>query len=738
MIYQGMHITNNKDVDLLVCHVSFPRKKAAIISMHHIINSANFPKPTCMDFSELEMLLQQKSTTQSQFNYPAEMSYSDRALKNMSRHNWLKKRDIKFAAIEPLTDYYLINKYLYGEGLGREVQELCDNKASHLWNTRGAYYNALNRYIVYGCTLNALLPTRLKNTGQNYYLPADISEPNKKRGRGGSDNRSSRSKSLGVTKHNKESMKKIISYMKSKEGKKQFPKFTYYKAIELYQYNFESSTFQRTIDDITTETRIPFEEADSLSTTQLRYHFKNIVNKTEYLKIRHGHIGYEKDHADRQGSSHDGVLGSTFRYEIDATILDIYVRYPYDTSNQVSMGRPVLYLVIDVFSTAIVGFYIGFDGPNWGGSSQSLINACSDKVEFAAKYGVSITEDEWPAHHIPVELTVDNGSEHPNALINSILNSEIGIRGYNFTAVYRGDAKGIVERKFKAINDISIHHTPGSLPELPKRGEQHASNQALYDYDSLMAEMIHTIVLHNNSADRLHRFDINAIRSDIDITPNALFKHSLKQEMNGGRDARKVNPGRIHWAFLPEEMASVRADGIYLDGLVYYSDYAKNAGWFTKAKHHGAFKVAVKRWRQWTSSIWHKTPDNQYVSFDLKNVNDESPFSGMHWEPVLHLLEQFKDKRHSNALNRKKLNIYKSHLTDELKRLNEEMIKDAPENTRLAMNPGIKTNKASFNAIQKLLAALEYQEQLNIKQSEPLQHDHMVYSELENDLYGED
>lgn len=309
-------------------------------------------------------------------------------------------------------------------------------------------------------------------------------------------------------------------------------------------------------------------------------------------------------------------------------------------------------------------------------------------------------------------MSVDNGNEHPDRVITSVLSAEIGIRAYNFMAVFRGDAKGTVESKFNCLYKQSLHFIAGAIPEAAQRGEQHQSNQSFWDYDTLMAFLIHEIIYHNNSVDRLKRFDINAVRNGIDITPQSLYLHSLSQEMNGGRDGRQEEPGRINWAFLPEEQATVRENGIYFDGLVYYSDFAKKANWFTNAKHNRAFKIPVKRTRDWSSNIWHKTTDGQYVRFDLKNVNDESPFVATHWEPVLHLLEQFKDKKHENKLNAKKLRLFKEGLQAKLMEYNQEQINTAPKNTRISIQPGIKGRQATFKALEKLIHAIELHEVL--------------------------
>jgi putative transposase len=702
MIYEGLHITSKDGkTNLLVCHTFHSLKLAAVSDLNIALKKDNIPKPEIECISELLTRVHKEDLNLQLFEYPAEMSFSDKILLRENRDKWIQKRDTKFEQIKPLITDDLIIKYLYGEGINSEINELLTDPHSH-WTTRGAYYNTLNRYIVFGCTHNALLPFKLKACGSNYLHIKSPSKENIKRGRSGKDNRNSRSKSTGITCAHKDAMRQVITFERKTQTK-----FSITHAMKTYRERFENHVVERDIEGHTHRTYIPFDEDKTLSDRQLRYHFDKLLSRPELLKLKHGNIAYEKDFADRQGDAHDGVIGATHRYEIDATILDVYVRFPYDTTGTKTMGRPVLYVVIDVYSTMIVGMYLGFDGPNWQGASQALVNACMDKTEFCLRYGIPQDIINWPAAHIPVQITVDNGTEHTDGVIRAVLKQEIGVRAYNFVAVFRGDAKGIVERTFGTLNSQVVHFIAGAIPDKGQRGEQHPSNKTEYDYDNLVKLLILEIQTYNNSADRIKRLDANAIRTDIDITPQALFLHSLNQEMNGGRPSSEVEAGKIRWAFLPEETASVRPEGIYFKGLIYHSDFAKQANWYSRAKHHGSFKITVKRLRDWSSHIWHKTADGQYVFFYLKNTNNESPFLNMHWEPLLHLLEQFKDKQHQNQLNRRKLLAFKQGLIEQLEKDNHTQMEGQPENTRISIQPGIRANKITQKAIEQLAHAIE-------------------------------
>lgn len=53
------------------------------------------------------------------------------------------------------------------------------------------------------------------------------------------------------------------------------------------------------------------------------------------------------------------TIGPGSRYQIDATIGDVYLVSEYNR-NQI-IARPIIYVVIDVFSRMITGVYVGLE-----------------------------------------------------------------------------------------------------------------------------------------------------------------------------------------------------------------------------------------------------------------------------------------------------------------------------------------------------------------------------------------
>ncbi|MCG8282963.1 transposase, partial [Escherichia coli] len=89
------------------------------------------------------------------------------------------------------------------------------------------------------------------------------------------------------------------------------------------------------------------------------------------------------------------------------TIADIYLVSEHDRS--LIVGRPVVYMVIDVFSRMVVGMYVGFEGPSWVSAMVALANTVADKVEYCRQYGVEIDASDWPVKGLPDVVLADKG-----------------------------------------------------------------------------------------------------------------------------------------------------------------------------------------------------------------------------------------------------------------------------------------------------------------------------------------
>ncbi len=174
---------------------------------------------------------------------------------------------------------------------------------------------------------------------------------------------------------------------------------------------------------------------------------KKLEDPKKDIQFRKSTKEYELKYRPILSDSKSETNGPGTRFQVDATIADIYLVSSLDVNKVI--GRPVIYAVLDVYSRIITGLYVGLEGPSWIGAMMALDNMIADKVEFCKQYGIDITPEQWPTHHLPEIIIADRGEFEGYSVENLINNLNLKIEN---TTAYRGDLKGIVERKFRTFN----------------------------------------------------------------------------------------------------------------------------------------------------------------------------------------------------------------------------------------------------------------------------------------------
>jgi len=267
--------------------------------------------------------------------------------------------------------------------------------------------------------------------------------------------------------------------------------------------------------------------------------------------------------------------GPGTRFQIDATIADVYL--VSSLSRKRIIGRPIVYAIIDVYSRLVTGIYVGLEGPSWIGAMMALDNMIEDKVEFCKKYGIEITEEEWPSKHIPDIIIADRGEFEGYSPENLINNLNIKIEN---TAPYRGDLKGIVERNFRTVNTKIKHKTPGAIErEYRKRGDRDYRLDATLTLNEFTRFFINMVLQHNKSVIEKYPVEKEMLEDEILPIPIQLWKWGIENKK--GR-LKTINREIFRLNILPKGKASVSRAGIKFKGLSYSSDKAVKQQWFIK------------------------------------------------------------------------------------------------------------------------------------------------------------
>lgn len=255
------------------------------------------------------------------------------------------------------------------------------------------------------------------------------------------------------------------------------------------------------------------------------------------------------------------------------------------------------YFVVDVWSKMIVGFYLFFGEFSWANLNLCLHIAFTSKVEFCARYGIKITDDDWPCIGVPRQMLWDNGGENRSdasmEAARSLIMDLIQARAH------QGSDKGDVESLNKAIK-LFFQRLPGYKP---KKGFARSLRKRLKGGMTMYEWFAQTIplVLERNR----RPLDLESIpavaRGQCEPTPIALWKWGIANRVG---PLFEEAPRDLYPKLLPKTSATIRGDGIHVNGFRYTSDELDATRVFSAARLKGTVKIDVRHHNAFPDRIW--------------------------------------------------------------------------------------------------------------------------------------
>ena len=408
-------------------------------------------------------------------------------------------------------------------------------------------------------------------------------------------------------------------------------------------------------------------EADIPTIWQFKYHYDANFNAIEKLRKRNNRKIFNKDIRPLLSTVNTHILGPGSKYEIDATIADIYLLS--DSDRESIVGRPIIYLVVDVFSRMVAGFYIGFENPSYVTSVQALKTAVCDKTEICKKFGIDISTEDWPCVGLPDSILADRGELLSSQI--ETLEKSFSVRIEN-TPAYRGDLKGIVERYFNTLQAKFKPYTTelGAVQgtkEVRRGGHDYRFDATLTITDFTKI-ILNSILMHNNHH-LLASYDREAdMPPDMPLVPINIWNWGLQ---NRTGQLRAVDVDSIYIALLPRKKATLSNVGLRLFGLYFTCSEMVQNGWLhrkSSADRPRSLQVAYDLID--ASKIYIFYEENS-LSYWVGSLSDRSrEFVGCSWWEVWQIQ---KIQKETNAKQRLKSNIALS----ELEKQNQKIINAA-------------------------------------------------------------
>lgn len=191
-----------------------------------------------------------------------------------------------------------------------------------------------------------------------------------------------------------------------------------------------------------------------------------------------------------------GVNGPGDLVEIDACEVDISLVSMLDKNQTV--GRPIVYFMIDVYSRIILAVSIAFDNNSILGLTNLFLNLADDKQEFCQRFGMGFDNPAlWPSNIIPKRVRVDRGSEFVGKEFDRIC-TELNIEKIVVPPA-SGSMKGVVEQAFHQLHQKqNVHVENKGLIE--KRYDSHHHTESTLNIAEYTRMVINFVLSHNQQS----------------------------------------------------------------------------------------------------------------------------------------------------------------------------------------------------------------------------------------------
>ena len=325
--------------------------------------------------------------------------------------------------------------------------------------------------------------------------------------------------------------------------------------------------------------------AEWITVGQARYHFLKEQNLPALARKRMGAKKYDKDERGATGNSTLMASGPGALYMIDATIADTYLRHPWTHE---PIGRPTVYLVVDVYTHMAVGFHVTFEPPSISAAALAIVQAIRDKGEVLMELGLEgIDPAFWPAQGIPYAFLGDRGeliSKHSDT-ITRVLDCVL-----ENTKAYRGDSKGIVEQAFRQSNLHTVKWTDGYVSKDRDRDDQLPKKTTTVHPRAFCQAL--AVGLINRNMQLLDGYPMSKEHyvEGVEPRPLELWKWGMAKKTG---ILRSIDTKCLHQKLLPRYTAEATQFGFLFRGVTFTNERLQKSDYFSLAGLKSRSKVTI-------------------------------------------------------------------------------------------------------------------------------------------------
>lgn len=417
-----------------------------------------------------------------------------------------------------------------------------------------------------------------------------------------------------------------------------------------------SNNYQITIknkDGSITRALLPDDQIPTFK--QFYYYAHKNTNKVDIDIAQTSEFEVQNDKRLLSGSAKTNVFGPGDVFEIDACEVDVALVSKND-SNQ-AIGRPILYLMIDVYTGMIMAVSVALDNNSIVGLTNVIVNLSENKHELCKKYGISLKEDSiWPTGYKPNAFRVDHGSDFISKQFHRIA-EELGIE-ISTVPIKNGSMKGTVEHTFRTLQErIGIPLIQKG--KIEKRYDSKHHKQAVLNIDDFKKIVLEYVIFHNTNYIPTRPKSKDQIDNDIPSIPYRLWDYYCQTIKTP-----RLLPSKeqlLYTLMIPAKASiSARQPGITLEGL-HYSSTLEKIEMLRYELQGKRIKIDIRYDPRDVSKIYYLDRYNTLQTFELNmRIPENRSYVGMTWECYRSIRKKGKDMDKQNESNQIQNRIYLS------------------------------------------------------------------------------
>lgn len=508
---------------------------------------------------------------------PKSLSYS--TLRDYVLSGCLIKTTFRLAGIFTMSDKKLAERYPSRKGVGGNILYIRDKQHRLIKNTvesilsdrqsffandaykktipaaarkakcaEGTFRNALNRYLALGCGKSALLP-----------FSHQCGAPGKERDQKHPLGNTSKAFKAGLI----ESAGYVLSYTDKEKLGWGYHAFMRKDGSVQDAYDQTMALFwsdgDRIVDGQAVPVLLPSHGRPTLD--QFKYWAPRLFDNEEAWRVHLGFQEFESNYRAYVGSAMDGVAGIGQFGLCDATSIDDQLVSRFSRLDPI--GSATRMIILDAFSTIITGFHLGLNAPSEEIALLSVLSSATSKVDYCSRYGVEITDAEFPAVYSG-RYIVDNGEFRTKKVRNILTANDSGME---LVRVHRGDMKPHAEAMHRTLHKKTGHRISGTTRgRQRKRGEEPPAVESCWTIDERIRLDLQAIRHINTSVAVQDFFDNHPFRSQMKadgVRPYRADIHAWGIEQ-GLVYSPPFHEDKLRAALLPKVKAVIKENGLHL------------------------------------------------------------------------------------------------------------------------------------------------------------------------------